>query len=93
MRYFIASNSGIVVDKQAFSGDDTQINSIVGTFKDNHKNLVVSEVDQTTFDGTILAPTPTATQTLWAALPFQSNPTATTTFQAIHVLAKYLGLE
>lgn len=93
MRFFIALNGVTVIDKQAFSGDNSKIDAIIAQFKQNHPALTVNEVDQATFDSTVLVLPPTPAQVLWAALPFQTNPIAATAFQAIHALAKFLGLE
>lgn len=93
MRYFIAQNGPTVVEKQAFSGDNALIDALVNKYKLNHPSLTVTELDQATFDATVMTPAATPAQTIWAGLPFQTNPTAATAFQAIHALAKYLGLE
>lgn len=91
MRYFIAKNGTTVVEKQVMGGDDAKIDSLVDQYKTNHPSLVVSEVDQPTFDATVYTPVLTPAQKDWAAFKTQlPQPTA---LQGILYLAKYLGLE
>lgn len=92
MRFFIAKNgSSVVVEKQVFSGDDTAINDIIAKFSAAHPALVVTEVDSTTFDASVVPVQQTQAQKDWATFKAQlPQPTA---LQGIIYLAKFLGLE
>lgn len=89
MRYFVAKNGSTVVEKQAVSGDDVQVDALVAKYRATHPTLVVEELDQTTFDSTAYVPPLTPAQAAWATFK-ASSPTAP---QAIAYLAKVLGLE
>jgi hypothetical protein len=87
MRYFLSKNGVNVVDKQVFSGDDKQINAIVAMYISKNPSFVVSEVDQVTFDVTVMTPTVTPDQQAWQTAK-GLGPVAQLTF-----LAKRFGLE
>lgn len=89
MRYFVARKNGTVVDKRAVSGDDQKINTILADYALKFPNLVIVEVDQPTFDATVLTPPPTPEQLAWAAF----KATTPTPLQGVLYLAKFLNLE
>lgn len=91
MRYFIAKSGSTVVEKQAVSGDDSKIDSSVNNYKLNHQNFSVTEVDETTFDATVLPVQQTKAQKDWTE--FKAQQPTPSALQGILYLARYLGLE
>lgn len=91
MRFFIAKNGSTVIDKQAVSGDDARIDAMVDQYKTNHPTLVVTELDQATFESTLMTPIQTQAQKDWAT--FKAQLPTPSALQGILYLAKVLGLE
>lgn len=92
MRYFIAKNqSNVIVEKQCLAGDDNQINNIVANYQSNHPAFTIAEVDQPTFDATVMPVVQTQAQKDWTT--FKVGPPVPTALQGVLYLAKFLGLE
>ncbi len=55
MRYFIGRDEGGVVrDKAAFGGDESKADELVASFLAAHPGWTAQEVDQVTFDATVM---------------------------------------
>jgi hypothetical protein len=78
-----------VIDKRAMAGDNAKIDALAADYVVKFPSLVITEVDQATFDATALVPPPTADQIAWAAF----KATTPTALQGIVYLAKFLNLE
>lgn len=87
MRYFIAKNGLTVTDKSALEGDDSKIDLSISNYKLSNPSLIITEVDQSTFDKTVYVPLQTAEQQAWLASKSAGSQ------QAILFIAKKLGLE
>lgn len=55
MRLFVAKDAGSIIrEKQVFAGDDTSADSLIASFLSSHPGWTAQEVDQATFDASIV---------------------------------------
>lgn len=64
MRYFLAKNaSNVIMEKRVYAGDDSKADGLVAGYLTAHPDLTVQEVDQVTFDASIVVVDPAPSRT------------------------------
>lgn len=76
MRYFFAKNGATVIEKQAFTGDDSKADAAIANYLSTHPGLTAQETNQATFDSTNVVIDPIPSRTTAVDL-FMNDPQAT----------------
>ena len=84
MKFFLVSHKGVLLSKDAFSGDDLSSRSIV---ENTYPGMDISEVDEKEFDSVVLIPKETKEQAEWKAAKDSGF------MGSVSFLGKKLGLE
>lgn len=87
MKFILVKHGSNIVGKNVYDGDDDANGELIGKARLADKDLTYEEVDETTFDTSIIIPIQTKDQTDW------QSAKAKGTDSALGFIAKKLGLE